>query len=573
MPFGLRNPSAVFQRVMDSVLRGVEYAACYIDDVVIFSTTKQQHLQDVERTLAAIEAAGLTCHPKKCRWGEQTVQYLGYEVKWGQIGIQQAKVEVLDRLREPKDRSGLRAVLGFLSYYRRFVLNFSKRAAVLNGLLREDKAWEWGEAQKGAPEDLMTAVKTATVLKLPAADHPFTLYPDWSSQWMGGILCREVKGEKKVVAYASRSCNSAEAQYSSYIGKGLAAVWAVGHFRVYLQGREFTLVTDHKPLTWLMTTLGLTGRNPRWAMKLQEYDFKIKHRPGKTLQHVDGLSRNPPLQEPTMTLTLLARLNGAKGQKGPADIWEDRPAMRWVKGETGEDEELTARVRARGQHYRWYQQQLQVQTEDGWKLVPAPSEREAVIKEHVSKWLEVRAIPSKSSRHVAAPFKEQVICRFGACAEVLTDQGTEFQGEFKKLLEETGITHRRTSRYHPHSDGLTERLVQTLKRGLQAYTVTAGTIENWVALSEARARYLRVMMPAALENLHTAQLRDARRCKERQQQGAGGRAKKGVSQGQEVYLKRAKQDTLDVAVGSERWRVKEVRPSGYWCWKMRRGQF
>ncbi|CAI7732521.1 unnamed protein product [Closterium sp. NIES-53] len=553
----------------------------------------------------------------------------------------------------------------------------------------------------------MTAVKTATVLKLPAADHPFTLYTDWSSQGMGGILCQEVEGEDKVVAYASRSCKSAEAQYNSYIGKGLAAVWAVGHFRVYLQGREFTLVMDHQPLTWLMTTPGLTGRNARWEMKLQEYDFKMKHRPGKTLQHVDGLSRNPPPSEPTVTLTLLARqveLSGAKGQKGPADIFEDGPAMRWVKGETGEDEELTAWVRARGHHYRWYQQQLQVQTEDGWKLVPAPNEREAVIKEvhaklghfghertvqllktgwwwegmqrqvkgwvegceacqrsrenltqakaelqsllihglgfrwsldlagelplsrggkqyivlmveHVSKWLEVRAIPSKSSRHVAAAFKEQVIRRFGACAEVLMDLGTELQGEFKNMLEETGITHRRTSRYHPQSDGLTERLVQTLKRGLRAYgekrkrdwdkelhwiaagyrfgkqaalrdhspysllygcepllpvgatrvltdTVTAGTIDNWVALSEATAKYLPVMMPAPLENLHTAQLRDARRYEQRQQQGAGERARKGVSQGQRVYLRQAKEDTLDVGVGTERWRVREVRPSG-----------
>ncbi|CAI7905126.1 unnamed protein product [Closterium sp. NIES-54] len=245
MPIGLRNASAMFQRVMDAVLRDVECAACYIDDVVIFSTTEQQHLQDVGKTLAALEAAGLMCHPKKCRWGEQTVQYLGYEVKGGQIGIQQAKGEVLDRLREPKDKSGLRAVLGFLSYYRRFVPNFSKRAAALNGLLREDRAWEWREAQKGALQDLMTAVKTATVLQLPAADQPFTLYTKWSSQGMGGILCQEVKGEEKVVAYASRSCNSAEVQYSSYIGEGLAVVWAVEHFRVYLQGREFTLVTDH----------------------------------------------------------------------------------------------------------------------------------------------------------------------------------------------------------------------------------------------------------------------------------------------------------------------------------------
>ncbi|CAI7921020.1 unnamed protein product [Closterium sp. NIES-53] len=190
MPFGLRNASAVFQRVMDAVLQDVECAACYIDDVVIFSTTEQQHLQDVGKTLAALEAAGLTCHPKKCRWGEQTVQYLGYEVKGGQIGIQQAKVEVLDRLREPKDKSGLRAVLGFLSYYRRFVPNFSKQAAALNGLLREDRVWEWGEAQEGALQDLMTAVKRATVLQLPAADQLFTLYTDWSSQGMGGYCVK-----------------------------------------------------------------------------------------------------------------------------------------------------------------------------------------------------------------------------------------------------------------------------------------------------------------------------------------------------------------------------------------------
>ncbi|CAI7921018.1 unnamed protein product [Closterium sp. NIES-53] len=207
-----------------------------------------------------------------------------------------------------------------------------------------------------------------------------------------------------------------------------------------------------------------------------------------------------------------------------------------------------------------------------------------LMVEHVSKWLEVRAIPSKSSRHVAAAFKEQVICRFGACAEVLTNQGAEFQGEFKKLLEEAEITHRRTSHYHPQSDGLTERLVQTLKRGLRAYgerrkwdwddelhwvaagyrfgkqvalkdhspysllfgcepvlpvgaprvltdTVTAGTIDNWVTLSEARAKYLRVVMPAEQENPHTAQLRDARRYEQRQQQGLGGQSEEGSEPG------------------------------------------
>ncbi|CAI5473038.1 unnamed protein product [Closterium sp. Yama58-4] len=388
MPFGLRNASAIFQRVMDSVLRGLECAACYIDDVVIFSKTEEEHVRDVERTLEALVAAGLTCHPKKCRWGEATVQYLGYEVKGGQIGIHKAKVAVLDRLQQPKDRSGLRAVLGFLSYYRRFVPNFSKRAVALNSLLKEDKKWEWGAEQEGALRDLMEAVQTATVLQLPQADKPFSLYTDWSSQGMGAILCQELDGEERVVAYASRSCNPAEAKYSSYHGEGLAAVWAVKHFRVYLQGREFTLITDHQPLQWLMTHQGLTGRNARWAVTLQEYDFKIRHRPGKTLQHVDGLSRNPPSAEPVHTLMMLAKQGEAAAvvkQRGPQDIWEDPVALRWIRGETEADEQVADGVRARGHHYRWYQGQLQLQSVDRWKLVPAPHERGGVIEEVHSK--------------------------------------------------------------------------------------------------------------------------------------------------------------------------------------------
>ncbi|CAI5473480.1 unnamed protein product [Closterium sp. Yama58-4] len=291
MPFGLKNAPALFQRAMDTILRGVPAAACYIDDVVVFSPDAEQHVKDVKATLDAIRAAGLTCHPKKCSFGNTGVKYLGFEVQGGQLGIQQAKVEVLYWVPRPKDRSTLRAVLGFLNYYRRFFPNFSKTAAALNRLLREDQKWEWGEAEQGALHALLKAVKTASVLTLPNKEDPFVLYTDWSSAGMGAILCQKREGEEKVVASASRSCNPAEANYSSYEGEGLAAVWAITHFRVYLQRRQFELVTDHQPLTWLMTNQALTGRNARWAMRLQEYDFSIRHRAGKTMQH---MQREPP---------------------------------------------------------------------------------------------------------------------------------------------------------------------------------------------------------------------------------------------------------------------------------------
>ncbi|GJP41274.1 hypothetical protein CLOM_g933 [Closterium sp. NIES-68] len=133
-----------------------------------------------------------------------------------------------------------------------------------------------------------------TLLQIPRADAPFVLYTNWSSTGMGAVLSQRIDGEERVVAYASRSCSATEANYSAYEGEGLAAVWGVTHFRAYLQGRHFTLVTDHQPLMWLMKNQTLSGRNTLWAMRLQEFDFEIQHRLGKTLQHADGLSRNLP---------------------------------------------------------------------------------------------------------------------------------------------------------------------------------------------------------------------------------------------------------------------------------------
>ncbi|CAI5495477.1 unnamed protein product [Closterium sp. Naga37s-1] len=663
MPFGMRNSSAIFQQAMDTILRGIDCAACYIDDVVIFSKDAASHVADVERVLGAIMNAGLTCHPNKCEFGEETVKYLGFEVSDGTLSIQEAKVAVLDKVAVPTDRSRLRAILGFLNYYRRFVPNFSKRASLLNQLLKESNAWKWGEQEDAALQDLLGAVKTGPVLVLPRRDQPFVLYTDWSSLGMGAVLCQETERGERVVAFASRSCSPTEANYSSYEGEGPAAVWAVDHFRVYLHGSPFTLVTDHQPLTWLMTNHTLTGRNARWAMRLQEYEFKIRHRPGKTLQHMDGLSRNPPPpEEGSPSACLVALASGLRETeetkhrgKGPEDVWEDATVLQWVKGETEAEEDVGERARARGRHYRWYQNQLQVTTKDGWKLVPAPEQRRALIEkvhgqlghyghvrtaqllttgwwwaglqrdvkevvadcelcsrnkanlereqqelqslpirglgyqwsldlagelplsrknkryvlvmiEHVSKWVEVRALSSKSSELVAEAFTDQVLTRFGACGEVLTDQGTEFKGAFDQLLNRVGITHRRTSRYHPQADGLTERMVQTVKKGLRAHG--EGHKRDWDQELHWVVAGYRFSKQAALRDYSPYYLLYGKELllpvgapKQRLLQTGKGKGKP-VESGTEVYIRKTRKDTLDIGLSAERWVVKEVKPSG-----------
>ncbi|CAI7733508.1 unnamed protein product [Closterium sp. NIES-54] len=719
MPFGLKNASARFQRVMDQVLQDLPCALCYIDDVIIYSPDGEQHVEDVARTLKAIEAAGLTCHPGKCTFGVRTVGYLGFQVGEGGMTVQQAKVEVVDRLQQPTDRSTLRAQLGFLNYYRKFIPNFSRTAKPLNLLLREDVAWEWKEEQEAAWRVLKEAVKTAPVLRLPRQDEPFLLYTDWSSGGLGVVLCQLEEGVERVVAYASRSCSPAESNYSSYEGEGLAAVWAVELFRPYLQGRKFTLITDHQPLLWLMNNQTLRGRNARWAMRLQEFDFEVRHRPGKTLQHVDGLSRQGPAVpskegvSPEAALVYSAVAAEKEGwrrrrdaEKGCAEIWEDKPVLEWVQGVGPEGQEVPERVRARGVHYRWQDGQLQLVTEDGWRIVPRPGEKRdlilqihtkfghyaverttqllqtmywwpgmrgqvkreiaecepcsrnravlerskaelqslpigsigyrwsldlagelplsrrgkqfiLVMMEHTSKWIEVAALSRKTAASVAEAFVQQVLCRFGACGEVLTDQGTEFAGEFEALLKEVGIVHRRTSRYHPQADGLTERMIQTLKKGLRKYCeeeerrdwdvklpwVAAGyrfskqqalksyspyqllfgkepllpvgapkilreavgdeDPSTWAAVAAARAKYLWSVMPAALENLEVAQMRDARRYSQRRQGGRGVVGKdRGVQAGDEVYLRERRRDTLECGLSKTKWKVRELRESG-----------
>ncbi|CAI7924437.1 unnamed protein product [Closterium sp. NIES-53] len=166
---------------MDCVLQSLQHcAACYIDDVVVFSASAEQHVKDVKRVLEAIRAAGLMSHPKKCKFGTLTVQYLGFEV----CGWQ----------------------------YRRVVQLLGP-------------SWE-----QRALQDLLDAVKSGPVLLLPKPEGKFTLYSDWSSAGMGDVLCQQMEEGERVVVFAIRSFNAAEANYSSYEGEGLAAVWAVTHF-------------------------------------------------------------------------------------------------------------------------------------------------------------------------------------------------------------------------------------------------------------------------------------------------------------------------------------------------------
>ena len=217
---------------------------------------------------------------------------------------------------------------------------------------------------------------------------------------MGAVLsqCKPPASEQ-VIAFASRSCNEYERNYSSYEGEGAAAVWGVQHFRIYLQGRHFTLVTDHQPLRWLMENRDLRGKYARWAMILQEMEFEVVHRPGKTQQHADGLSRNPSPTlkggaedwspkdlelSPGKSLALLAdecdKGRYEQGPPRPADVWDDSELILWLQGApVNGDEGPGDTARGRAQWYRWREGKLWRRLAEGWRVVPEPKDREELF--------------------------------------------------------------------------------------------------------------------------------------------------------------------------------------------------
>jgi hypothetical protein len=183
--------------------------------------------------------------------------------------------------------------MGLANYYRRYAKGFSAMAKPLN-MLKLDQEWQWGDEQERAFMELKARLVATPILRRPIRGHPFQLHINWSMLGLRAMLTQcDDEGKEFMVAYANHLNNAVESHYSLYEGECLATVWAVAHFKCYLFGTHFTLVTDHQSFKWLMEFEKLTGKLAWWALILQEYDFQVVHKPEVANLDVDGLSWNP----------------------------------------------------------------------------------------------------------------------------------------------------------------------------------------------------------------------------------------------------------------------------------------
>ena len=298
MPFGLSNAPATFSRAIGIVLSGLTYeqCLCYFDDVIVFSKDIDQHCQRLQAVLTRFREQNLRVKASKCSFGADRVLYLGHTVSSEGIHTDPSKIEAVQNLQSPRSLDQLRTFLGLAGYYRKFIPGFATIATPLTELTQRSAKFVWLEKHQQAFLSLKNYLCSAPILAYPQFTKPFIVQTDASDVGLGAILAQiDDEGKERVIAYASRTLSRRERNYSAMEKEALAVVFAVQHFRFYLLGHKFCVVTDNSALRWLHS-VEPKGRIARWVMTLQEYNFTIKHRPGSLNQNADALSRlNHPI--------------------------------------------------------------------------------------------------------------------------------------------------------------------------------------------------------------------------------------------------------------------------------------
>ena len=298
VPFGLCNAPATFERLMEKVLRGLQWQICnlFIDDLVVHGRTFEEMMANLQAVFDRINAAGLRHKPSKCTLCKRKVAFLGHVVSADGVMCDPAKLEAVAEWPTPKTVTEIRSFLGLAGYYRRFIAKFSAIAAPMIKLTEKNRPFVWDEACEEAFVRLKACLMDAPILAYPNTDpaFKFVLDTDCSGQAMGAVLSQVQDGVEKVIAYGSKTLNAAQRNYCVTYRELLSLVYFLKYFRHFLIGRKILVRSDHASLRWLMNFKDCEGMVGRWLAKLAVYDFQIEHRIGKDHGNADGLSRRVP---------------------------------------------------------------------------------------------------------------------------------------------------------------------------------------------------------------------------------------------------------------------------------------
>ncbi|GFW48536.1 retrovirus-related Pol polyprotein from transposon 297 [Trichonephila clavipes] len=487
MPFGLCNAPATFERLMETVLKGLTFEACliYLDDVIIGGRTFEEHLQNIRKVLSKLSDANLKLNPSKCKFFQKEVNYLGHIISAEGVRTDPEKVSAVKNWKRPENLRELRSFLGLCTYYRKFVKGFSNIARPLHKLTESKQKFQWTKECEDSFLQLKEALTSSPILIYPQPDKPFILDTDASNESVGAVLSQEIDGQERVVAYWSQVA--------------------------------------------------------RWIQRLNEYYFDIRHRKGSSHGNADALSRRPCPENCRHCSRVETKYDYAIRQittstATPPDPWSDEkewcsiPKIRirgwkdiqvaistssisyprgtqriaWQPNRRSfrRHENFAPSSRAillggkvRADVEQWCKSCDACSARKGPKIrsrgklhrynVGAPFERIAfdilgplprtasgnkyllVVMDYFTKWPEVYPIPDQEAPTVAEAVVQHWISRYGVPLQLHSDQGRNFvSAVLKGVCELLGIDKTKTTPLHPQSDGMVERFNRTILNNL-----------------------------------------------------------------------------------------------------------
>jgi len=285
MLFGLTDAPTIFQCALDIILSGLKWQLClvYLNDVIMFSASAEQHVKDVDVVLTRLREAGVTLNLDKCTWFSDEVQYLRHIVRPGQLHVHKKNVNELKHASFPTTKTQLKSFLGMCNVYRRFFKDFAKRAKPLNAMTRAEIPPDLPISTDAAPAafgDLRQALLAPLSLALPTTKVQMMVDVDACADQLGCTLLQEQPdGPRLLVGYWSRGLSPAEKNYSTMERECLGVVWSVLKLRHFLDGQRVPIRNDHQALSWIDITTDSSGRLMRWRLRLSEYTFDMQDKP------------------------------------------------------------------------------------------------------------------------------------------------------------------------------------------------------------------------------------------------------------------------------------------------------
>lgn len=294
-PYGLTNAGASYQRLMDCTLAGlpVTRILAYMDDIVIFNSSFEEHMLDIESVFQRLREANITLKASKCVFAAEKVDFLGYELSSDGIRPQKRLTTAIQEFHRPESRKDVKRFLGLAGFYRSFIKGFGDICHPLNQLTSDNVVFEWSNECESAFTELKRRLCSEPILAFPRVGEEFVVDVDASDHAFGGVLQQRGSDSKfHPVAYFSDAVQASQRNWPPTTKEAFALVLAVRHWHVYLAGRHFRLNSDHNPLVYMRNQKDPRGKFSRWITELEEYDYSIEYIPGIENVKADPLSRN-----------------------------------------------------------------------------------------------------------------------------------------------------------------------------------------------------------------------------------------------------------------------------------------